>query len=41
MTYAKSDEIFSKQFTANLPGNLFVKKTENRLRVDTIVATSL
>jgi len=40
-TYARNVEIFNNQLTANLPRSLLLKKIENRLRFDRIVAMSL
>ena len=40
-TYARNCGIVSNQFAANLPRNLLVKRIENRLRFDRIMATSL
>jgi len=40
-TYASSGGIFNNHFSANLPGNLLVKKLVNRLRYDRIIAVSL
>jgi len=40
-TYAKYGWIFTDNFIANLPSNLPVKKCENGLRFDRIVAVSL
>ena len=40
-TYARCGGIFSMHLTANLPGNLPVKKFLNRLRIDRIMVASL
>ena len=40
-TYARNCGIVSNQFAANLPRNLLVKRIENRLKIDRIMATSL
>jgi len=40
-TYARCGGILNNDFTADLPRNLPVKKSENRLRFDRIMAMSL
>ena len=40
-TYLKCGGVFNNDFTANLPRNLPVKKFENRLKFERIMATSL
>jgi len=40
-TYARCGEIFNIRLSANLPGNLPVKKFINRLRIDRIMVMSL
>ena len=40
-TYARCGEIFDIRLSANLPGNLPVKKFINRLRIDRIMVMSL